>query len=188
MCGRMNVMDDPLTQWLSQQLGLDFHTHTNPDLRPSQTIDVVAAGDLQISARWGIKPSWSKRLLINAQSETVAEKRTFKQAFAERRCVIPFNGWYEWRDEGGPRKQKYLFQRQDSRPLLMAGIWYPAETGPELVTLTSPANDVCAPIHHRMPTLIRADSIQGWLTGDSQNAQLILHANDDELIHFQQVG
>ncbi|WP_197463379.1 SOS response-associated peptidase family protein, partial [Alcanivorax sp. HI0007] len=75
-------------------------------------------------------------------------------AFAESRCLVPCSGWYEWRDEGGPRKEKYHFAAADGNPLLMGGILFPGEEGPKLVTLTITPNQACAEYHHRMPQFV----------------------------------
>ncbi len=109
-----------------------------------------------------MQPSWAKKPLINAQYETVSEKKTFKKAYAEHRCIVPCCGWYEWKDEGAARKQKYLFQYKVDYPLFMAGIYYESDI-PELVTLTTSANEQCAKYHPRMPLLIESNLIQQWL-------------------------
>ena len=113
MCGRIDIDGERLSHDLSEMLGFDFHVETNNDLRPTQSIQTLFSGQQgfeQMDASWGIKPTWSKQLLINAKAETDDQKLTFKQAFRERRCIVPCSGWYEWRNEGGPRKQKYHFQ------------------------------------------------------------------------------
>lgn len=184
MCGRLSVTDDPLMKMVSLALGLGFVTVTNHDLRPTQTVAAVALVDgqlQQVNLKWGIKPAWSKKLLINAQAETVAEKKTFKKAFSERRCVIPCSGWYEWRNEGGARKQKYLFEPADGLGFFMAGIWYPGDDN-QLVTLTIEPNELCARYHHRMPLLIDADAIAKYLSADVDQVQALIHAPDSDLI------
>ena len=165
MCGRLNIIDEPILNWLKVTLGVDFAIEMTLDLRPSQAIGIIieSAGALQqLNATWGIKPQWSKSLLINAQSETVAEKPTFKKAFANRRCLVPCTGWYEWKDEGRAGKSKYLFTRADGDPWLMGGIWYPSGTGPQLVTLTTHPNSKCSTYHNRMPVLIAPEQIDDW--------------------------
>lgn len=68
MCGRINVSDDPLAQFIADALGIPFKTRSNPDLRPTDPIDVIADIEpVQLTLNWGIKPEWSKRLIINAQ-------------------------------------------------------------------------------------------------------------------------
>ena len=101
-------------------------------------------------------------MIFNAKAETVAEKKTFKEAYAQNRCLVPCSGWYEWRDEGGPRKQKYYFSAANNEPLLMAGIRFDEEDTKKLVTLTTDANQDCLPYHARMPVFIAADAISQW--------------------------
>src|SRR5690625_1022583 len=143
MCGRLNVIADPLCQIVSEALGLVFDVPDNNDLRPTQAVGAIAQHEgalTQVTAHWGIKPHWSKRILINATVERVGTAKTFRSAFAQSRCVVPCSGFYEWKtlDTQGSRKQKYLFSQAQGQPLYMAGILL----GPEsldLVTLTMPA-------------------------------------------------
>lgn len=178
MCGRINVTDDPLCQWIGEQLGLDFHTPTNADLRPSERLSgIIKTGEhlQQQHGRWGIQPSWAKRLLINAQAETVAEKRTFAHGIANHRGVIPCSGWYEWRLESGI-KHKYLFQSANHHPLLMAAIYYPQDVRDcQWVTLTTRATPQCAAYHGRMPLLIEPHELEFWFNADLAELIPLLH-------------
>ena len=106
MCGRIDVQPNNINESVKAGFGVDWDTKENRDLRPSQLVDAllsVPTGFTQTSLQWGIRPSWSKQLLINAQAETVATKQTFSDSFKFRRCVIPCSGWYEWKifEEGG---------------------------------------------------------------------------------------
>ncbi|AYV11542.1 MULTISPECIES: SOS response-associated peptidase [Shewanella] len=187
MCGRLNVIADPLCQWVSHTLGLEFHTKDNPDLRPTQHVATIAShqGRLQqLDTTWGIKPAWAKQILINAQAETVTEKPTFKRAFATNRCLIPCSGWYEWRQED-PGKVRYLFSAEDRQPLLMAGIYYPSElTGEasQLVTLTTAPTPQCAEYHNRMPLLIPLDAVRYWFNSEPGQLDALLHATAKQLL------
>ena len=166
MCGRLNVYGEPISRAVSSALNIGFQAITNNDLCPTQTVSTVAFnnGIHQLDTTWGIKPQWSKKLLINAQSETVTVKPTFKRAFAENRCVVPCSGWFEWSSVAGEGKQKYLFDNEDGSPLYMAGIFYPqAEAFPELVTLTTKPTKLCSQYHHRMPLLIPEQVVEDWL-------------------------
>ncbi|WP_027859668.1 SOS response-associated peptidase [Marinobacterium jannaschii] len=185
MCGRLNVSDAPLSEWVSELLGIRFQAHSNSDLRPTDNVAAVVSlqQPTQLDLQWGIKPAWAKRLLINAKAETVAEKITFKAAFAATRCLIPCSGWYEWRIEGEGHKQKYLFTEPSGLPLLMAAVWYPArgcpdKEGGQFVSLTRPANPACLPYHHRMPLFIRPDCVRQWLQGDMATAGTMLGGDD----------
>lgn len=167
MCGRF-ALDVETAGRVRARLGIPFTAQANDDVRPTNTVATVAMIDdhlQQLNTHWGIKPDWATHLLINAKAETVATKKTFSAAFAERRCLVPMSGWYEWRDEGGPRKAKYLFQAADGSELYMAGIWYPPQANeltPALVTLTTTPTDVCAQYHNRMPLLVASEDIGFW--------------------------
>lgn len=113
--------------------------------------------------KWGFVPSWSKDLsfgshLINARSETVAEKPTFRHAIKYRRCIIPTSGFYEW-DHSGGKKQPYYIQLADQSPMCLAGVWetWKSPDGSELETfaiLTTAANKLVESIHDRMPVIL----------------------------------
>ncbi|MCD8549301.1 MAG: SOS response-associated peptidase [Shewanella xiamenensis] len=126
MCGRLTIDGLALADRVSAQVGVPYHPQTNLDLRPTEQVTVIGLPKDQLSSincTWGIKPNWSKSLLINAQAETVREKKTFANAFAHHRCVVPCSGWYEWRDEGGKRKQKYLFSHAVNSHCIWLGIF-----------------------------------------------------------------
>lgn len=168
MCGRMNVIAAPLTAYLGEQLGIQFNTTDNTDLRPTQRIDTLmwngSAETLrQVPTQWGIRPAWAQKLIINAQVESAAVKRTFQRAFAQSRCVIPVTGYYEWRTEGST-KQKYLFQSSENFPLFMGGLVFQGEQNPQLVSLTIAPNEACAAYHHRMPFFVAHENLHYWLT------------------------
>lgn len=184
MCGRMDIDEGPVREWVEDTLNIELDLHTNHDLRPTQTVAVIGGDRHQINTTWGIQPAWAKKLLINAQGETVAEKKTFKQAFAERRCVVPCSGWYEWRDEGGSRKQKYHFAAADGNPLLMGGILFPGEEGTRLVTLTIDPNQECAPYHNRMPQFVAPEHLEQWFSGSVEDALQLVAPVADGSIHI----
>jgi len=166
---------------------LPFQINSNQDLCPTQEVPTMVRVNDSLQQRnctWGIQPSWSKKPIINAQGETVHNKKTFKSAFARQRCIIPCNGWYEWRDEGGPRKQKYYFSHPDGTPFLMAGIWFEGEEKSQLVTLTTQPTKQCAEIHKRMPVLINPQQVEAWfgLNAEDVRKMLIAIDGDDILI------
>jgi putative SOS response-associated peptidase YedK len=129
-------------------------------------------------ARWGLVPAWSKDAsggarMINARSETVADSRAFGRSFAQRRCLVPADGWYEWRRLGGKAKQPYFMTRPES--LVFAGIWStwrqpnadPAARV-QLFTfsiLTLPAQDDLKLVHDRMPLVLEPSRWPDWLSG-----------------------
>ncbi|WP_299012912.1 SOS response-associated peptidase [uncultured Photobacterium sp.] len=176
MCGRFSVVSTSLDTMVHEETGVRFTTETNIDLRPTLTVSTLAMIDnrlVQQDTIWGIQPDWATHLIINAKGETAGEKKTFRLAMRTHRCLVPCSGWYEWRDEGAPRKQKYLFTHAQGKPLYMAGIWFPYAT-PHLVTLTTSANNECQPYHPRMPVFIPLNSIRLWLNGDTNKLTTLL--------------
>jgi putative SOS response-associated peptidase YedK len=135
--------------------------------------------------RWGLVPSWAKDIsigsrLINARAETVAEKPSFRRAFARRRCLLPADGYFEWQvlenagPRGGKRKQPYFIHRADGGPLAFAGLYelWRDKSAPEghpeawlwtatIITTTAP--DDIGQIHDRMPMVIAPQSWADWL-------------------------
>ncbi|MFP8845517.1 SOS response-associated peptidase [Shewanella baltica] len=182
MCGRISI-DSFLANTVSLQLGVPFNPQTNLDLRPTEQVSVIMMADSklqQLDCTWGIKTAWSKKLLINAQAETVREKKTFASAFASHRCVVPCSGWYEWREEG--KKQKYLFSHDKGEPLYMAGIRYPNAEFTQLVTLTTEPIEKCKAYHGRMPLLISLFEIDFWLQTEAVMLEALLcHPKDIDI-------
>jgi putative SOS response-associated peptidase YedK len=145
--------------------------------------------------RWGLVPSWAKDpsaggRLINARAETVATKPSFRSAFARRRCLIPADGFYEWRplggtDHGRPRKQPYFISRTDGGLLAFAGLyelWRDAsvpggDPGPWLWTaaiITTRATDDLGHIHDRMPMVIDPAQWADWLDPGRRDPDALL--------------
>lgn len=116
---------------------------------------ILVFGPEPVRLHWGLKPSWAKRLLINARAETIAAKPTFRHAM---RCLIPASGFYEWK-KTGQGKHPCFIHRPDSRPFAFAGL---CEAG-ECAIVTTAANDLMRPIHDRMPVIV--DDYDRWLSG-----------------------
>ncbi len=188
MCGRYGALNSERITQFVRDLGVKgFSIDRNPDIRPSTQVPLIGPALDPVTATWGIQPAWAKRLLINAQGETVATKKTFSAAFHESRCLIPMDCWYEWRDEGGPRKQKYRFALPDGEPMLMAGVLYPGDD-PAMVSLTIHPNAESAPIHNRMPVIIPADAWKTWLTGTPAAAVTLIDALPDGVLNVSPVN
>lgn len=132
--------------------------------------------------KWGLVPGWSKdpgfgNRLINARSESVAEKPAFRHAIKYRRCIIPVSGFYEW-SHSGALKQPYYIRMADHSPMCLAGLWemWKAPDGNELESftiLTTAANRVVTPIHDRMPVILHPDSFSLWLSHNMHDPQLL---------------
>lgn len=132
--------------------------------------------------RWGLVPSWAKDLdigvrLINARSETAAEKPAFRAAFKRRRCLVPADGFYEWRKLDG-RKQPYHIRMADGAPFAIAGLWERWEPADGSVLesctlLTTEANARVRPLHDRMPVILSPEDWQLWLDPEFEQAELL---------------
>jgi len=122
--------------------------------------------------RWGLIPAWVKdprgfALLINARGETVNEKPAFRNAMQRRRCLVPANGFYEWKPDGAG-KRPYFIRPRGGGPIAFAGLWetWMGPNGEEVETaciVTTTANSTLAPIHDRMPVVIAPEAFDLWL-------------------------
>lgn len=132
--------------------------------------------------RWGLVPSWADSpkvgaRMINARAETLAERPSFRAAFRRRRCLIPADGFYEWRREGKGRVP-IRFALASGEPFAFAGLWErwerPGE--PPLLScaiVTTRANELVAPIHDRMPAILAPDAERVWMDADITDAALL---------------
>ncbi|WAL60664.1 SOS response-associated peptidase [Thermocoleostomius sinensis] len=156
------------------------------NIAPTQPAAVVRAGEADREFTylyWGLIPSWSKdpsigARLINARSETVTEKPSFRAAFKRRRCLIVADGFYEWQ-RLPKRKQPYYFQLVDRQPFALAGLWEHWETGngdviDSCTILTTVANAVLEPVHDRMPVVLPPDTYDLWLDPQIQQPDRLL--------------
>jgi putative SOS response-associated peptidase YedK len=187
MCGRFFLQRDPAG--LARYFGT---SNAVPNLRPSWNIaptqDSVAvrrhpeSGARHLDLlRWGLVPRWAKDAsggarLMNARGESVAEKPAFRDAFRKRRCLVPMDGFYEWRQEGA-RKQPYAVAMADASPMAAAGLWegWQQPDGTWLRTftiITTDANAKQALLHDRMPVLLAPDAFDAWLDPASETEAL----------------
>lgn len=180
MCGRFvsSLPPQEVARWFRTK---NLVPNTPPRFNAAPTQDVLAVrynpktGERSLDAiRWGLVPHWAKDLsigskLINARAEGIAEKPAFRDAFLRRRCLIPSNGFYEWRKDAKP-KQPYLVALKDEEIFAFAGLWEnwrDKEHGGEWVRtctiVTARANEVVAPIHSRMPVILDPQDYATWL-------------------------
>ena len=140
------------------------------------------AGDGRTLAklRWGLVPRWAKDLrsgarMINARSETVHEKPAFRSAFRRRRCLIPVNGWFEWKRAGG-EKQPFWIRPEHAEAFSLAGLWERWEKGEDPVetftVLTTSASPALAGVHHRQPVIVVDRDVDDWLNPASAEDRL----------------
>ena len=152
---------------------------------PSQMISaIVENGERKlVGLKWGLVPSWAKdpavgNRMINAKAETLAEKPSFKRVLAERRCLIPADGFYEWKATG-EGKQPYHFRRRDGGLFAFAGLWdeWRSPEGETLRTctiVTVAPNELLAPIHDRMPSILKRKDEAAWLDPKGRDARAAL--------------
>jgi putative SOS response-associated peptidase YedK len=185
MCGRFTLTLDPGELKEDLNLGeITFDYQPRYNIAPTQP--VAAVRDAQTRnielLRWGLVPSWSKDItigdrLINARGETLAEKPSFKNAFAKRRCLILADGFYEWhRAIDGP-KTPYYFKLKSGKPFAFAGLWesWRSPEGDELRTctiITTVANALVAQHHERMPVILPLTAHVPWLSLQTSMVEL----------------
>ena len=178
MCGRYRL--SRRKQILEEQFAADWDdADWSPryNIAPTQFVPVVrqnpktASRELSL-VRWGLVPSWAKdsstgAAMINARSETAASKPAFCDALKFRRCLIPADGFYEWQRVGNA-KQPYCFEVNRGEMFSFAGLWgtWNDPNGKALETcsiLTTTANELTAPVHHRMPVILDSQCYDQWL-------------------------
>lgn len=181
MCGRYSITSPP--EAMRRLFGYEENPNLQPryNVAPTQVAPVVrlnAHGLRELALlRWGLIPSWAKDAkisasLINARAETVAEKPSFRAAFKKRRCLVPADGYYEWRAEG-KLKQPYRIALAGGGQgggglFAMAGLWESwrpgtAEALETFTILTTAANEHLAELHDRMPVILDAADYDAWL-------------------------
>ena len=182
MCGRF-TLKTPVER-LSEQFQFPKIIPLKPryNIAPSQDVVVVRRmpDDRErklAMLRWGLIPRWVKDPTrgsqpINAKAETAAEKPMFRDAFRRRRCLIPADGFYEWKQEGG-RKQPVYICTKDRQPFAFAGLWehWEEQEGQFIESctiLTTEPNDLLAQVHSRMPVILDQNDYDLWLDPDVQ--------------------
>ncbi|MGW8311964.1 MAG: SOS response-associated peptidase [Desulfuromonadales bacterium] len=201
MCGRFVLENTP------EQIMKVYRLSSLPDLSPrynvapGQQIAVVRqqnGGDRELAfLQWGLIPAWAKDpttgyKMINARSETVHEKPSFKQALYARRCIIPVSGFYEWEKSGRHRIPHYIHLRGGD-VMSLAGLWerWKSPEGVELQTctiLTTSANSLIKKLHDRMPVILHREEFRLWLNKDiddvKQFAELFHPYPSDQLAEY----
>ncbi len=188
MCGRFTLASDAETL---QQVFFDFEVPMNlsPRYNISPTQDIAAVPNTREKQadffHWGLIPSWAKdpkigNRMINARSETLVEKPSFRNAYKRRRCLVLADGYYEWQKIPGERaKQPVYIRLKSQKPFAVAGLWevWQAKDIDEplksCTIITCPPNTFLEEIHHRMPVILPADAYAQWLSPDEQSADAL---------------
>lgn len=201
MCARF-TLSAPLHR-IADLFDLDLLLDVLPRFNVAPTQQVLTVRDSPegtpeyAKMRWGLVPSWASDLaignkLLNARSETVGEKPSFRDAFRKRRCLIVADGFYEWKTEN-KKKQPYHIHFPDRGPFAFAGIWekWHDQKGAVIETcsiLTTSANGLLRPLHDRMPVILAKKDFARWLDPQTRKteelADLFAPLPDDALEMF----
>lgn len=186
MCGRYYV-DDETAEEIEKVIRLvDAKVHNRADLTMLQTGDIhptdlapVIAGrnhEIQLEKiRWGIPKDG--KLIINARSETVLEKKMFADSMEHRRIAIPAAGFYEW----NAKKEKYTFRKKDKSLMWFAGFYNLEQNEDRFVIITIAANASMQSVHDRMPLILDNNEIIPWILGDLSSYDKILKKVPEQL-------
>jgi putative SOS response-associated peptidase YedK len=179
MCGRysLSATDDELEEFFDY-VHQDQPASRHYNIAPTASVPIIRlvhGGDERelVHLRWGFPAPASRKsggVLINARAETAAEKRVFRESLERRRCLVPADGFYEWR-RGGRVRQPYRFSHRHQRFFAFAGLWDRFE-GPSggidaFVILTTAPNELLAPIHDRMPAILDPTGYAVWLSWEA---------------------
>ena len=141
--------------------GSSVHVNSQAENEDRKSSDAELVTEL---LQWGF-PGFDKgKLLINARAESVKDRPTFADSYAERRCVLPAAGFYEW----DKKKEKVIFTVPESKILYLAGIYRPYGEEKRFVVLTREANASMAPVHDRMPLILSRAEVWPWVNGGSE--------------------
>ena len=204
MCGRFvsSHSADKISEFFGASFESDATLPANYNVAPTQDVYAVVAdatGAREVQAfHWGLVPSWAKDIkigskMINARSETLAEKPAFKGLFKKHRLIIPMDGFYEWQQAGPgapltkagkPMKTPMFIHRPDGQLLAVAGLWATwrdKQAGPDAEWLhscsviTTAANETMAPVHDRMPVLLSPERWEEWLDPGNNDLDALQH-------------
>jgi len=176
MCSRYALwaVDDLGGRFLIVDPTIGFRSHFNIAPRSENPVVISAEGRNRIRLmQWGLVPGWAKEVQtmprpVNARAETLSEKPMFRHLLEEKRCLVPANGFYEWKKEG-TRKIPFFFHRPDNALFSFAGLYdtWQSPAGETLVSYTIiivSANEFMAPVHDRMPVVLSQEGEERWLS------------------------
>jgi len=193
MCGRFvsSSPPDELAKYFDVDAVAEQVVEPSYNVAPSQDVYVVveSGGVRRLDRfRWGLVPFWAKDpttgyKMINARAESVTDKNAYKRAFHKRRCIIPADGFFEWKKVPGQKaKQPYFIHRADGEPMAFAGLWEvwrpkdaPDDTEPlrTCTIITGQPNEKVADIHDRMPVMLPPSAWPEWLDRDNDDVETL---------------
>lgn len=201
MCGRfaLTLPTEAMARLFDAAPANDLPDSSRYNICPTQAVAAVTsdAGTRHLRPlRWGFLPHWYKTpsdgpLLINARSETIAEKPAFRAACRARRCLIPATGFFEWTKSSEGARLPWYIHRRDEAPIVFAGIWQDWEQdGLSLSTcaiVTVAANEAMSAIHHRMPVSLAPEDWPLWLGEAGRGAARLMQPAPEDRFAFHRV-
>ena len=168
MCGRLNVISDPLSQFLMDVLGVQYDGEDHYNLAPMSRVPILIQSEQKetevLPMQWWLVPHWAntpstKYSMFNARSETAARSPAFKEPYNKRRCLIPVSAYFEWTNIKGKKVPSMIRPKLD-KGLFLAGLWDRWEKGSELIesftVLTTEACEGLAQVHKRQPVMLNS--------------------------------
>lgn len=190
MCGRYSLHSNPEVVALLFGLSEVPAYQARYNIAPTAQILVIREGGAAM-VKWGLVPRWAKdpsmgARMNNARAETVAEKPSFREAYRRRRCLIPANGYYEWKLEHG-LKQPYYITPSSGELFAFAGLWEQWNDLQTCAIITTDANEKMAAVHERMPVIVSPAEYSAWLSGSGYE-KIALRACADADIDIRRVS
>lgn len=172
MCGRYNI--SKLKEFIELHRWIEGRVAFNPQYNaaPTQMLPVITASKKIELYKWGLIPHWAKdpaigNRMINARAETLSEKTAFKKLLSTQRCIVPADGFYEWKKDG-THKIPYYISLVNGDAMAFAGLWDTwhdaGSTIRSFTIITTTPNPLMATIHDRMPVILAPDIYMQWLT------------------------
>lgn len=196
MCGRFYIDDETAREIEKIARRIDRKMAKTGDVHPSEPALILRADhDSTVSEalRWGYESGRKNTLIFNARSETVRERPMFRYDFETHRCLIPACKFYEWKDSGAKKKEKYEFFAPEE-VLYLAGIYHKAPEGDRFTILTREAEGCMVGIHSRMPLILRREDMEEWLFSETEARKLLdrhfeeLQRQESEPQEYQQIS
>ena len=201
MCGRfaLTLPSDAVAQLFEALPANDLPEVPDYNICPTNRVHaVISDGGARrlVPMRWGFLPHWYKTptdgpLLINARSETVAEKPAFRAAARDRRCLIPASGFYEWTKDAAGNRLPWYFRPPGGGTLAFAGVWQDWERGEERFTtcaiVTTGAEGRMTDIHHRTPVVVAPGDWPLWLGEAGRGAALLMRPPEEGGLEWYRV-
>lgn len=186
MCGRFSLTKEEAE--IEKRFNAKFYSNDlikRYNVAPGQLALVMTGekpGELQLF-KWGLVPSWANEpkigyKMINAKSETIFEKPSFRNLVKKRRCLVISDGFYEWKPLTGKYKQPYRILKNDGGLFAFAGLWdaWTDKSSGEILNtftvITTDANEVVAPIHNRMPVILHQEDESKWIGNQLSNEEI----------------